>query len=54
MCNWIPIGRVKKHRIEAVSEKTTAGNFPKMVRHQAKDSKHTYTTYTHIYLCISE
>lgn len=54
MCNCIPIGRVKNNRTEAISEKTMAGNFPKMVRDQAKDSKHTYTTYTHIYLHILE
>ena len=37
MCDWIPIGKVKKNRKKAVSEKTMAGNFPKIVRHQATD-----------------
>ena len=54
MCDWIPVGKVKKNRKKAVSEKTMAGNFPKIVRHQATDLKHTHTVYTHMYLYILE
>lgn len=37
--------RVGKNGTEAVSEKTMAGQFPKM-GHKATDSKHTYTICT--------
>ena len=50
MCNWIPTGRVKKNETKAVSEKTMAGKFPKMVRQQV--TKAHIPTYIHIYLHI--
>lgn len=45
---------MKNNRKKAVSEKTMAGKFPKIVRHQATDLKHTHTIYTHMYLYILE
>lgn len=36
-----PTARVNKNGTEAASEKTMPGNFSKILRHQATNSKHT-------------